>query len=66
MVSKMYVVNECPIMINDAKNKSAEDNKLQNSDQMTKIDRYILHISNEMVSQAPARLRKEIRAKKSV
>lgn len=55
MVSKMYVVNECPIMINDAKNKSAEDNKMQNSDQMTKIDRYILHISNEMVSQAPAR-----------
>ena len=52
MVSKVYVVNECPKMIIDEKDKSVENNnKMQNNDQMTKVDRYILHISNEMVSQ---------------
>lgn len=49
MVSKSYVVNECPRIIDDNDN-SVSDARMHASDQMTKIDRYILHISNEMVS----------------
>ena len=42
MVSKSYVVNECTGEIDE------DDNSLT---RMTKIDRYILQIRNEMVSQ---------------
>lgn len=41
MVSKSYVVNECSRVIDD-------EDKLT---RMSKIDRYILQISNEMVSR---------------
>lgn len=66
MVSKVYVVNESPKkMISVEEDKSEVKNiKMQNtSDQMTKIDRYILHISNEMVSQCH---KEDSRAKKNV
>lgn len=50
MVSKSYVVNECPTLADDD-HKSVKNAQLAaDSDQMSKIDRYILHISNEMVS----------------
>lgn len=49
MVSKSYVVNECPKFLDDD-DKCVKNVTMQNSDQMKRIDRYILHIGNEMVS----------------
>jgi hypothetical protein len=58
MVSKSYVVNECPTLTDDD-HKSVQNEKLETSSkqQMSKIDRYILHISNEMVSGECSTLR---------
>lgn len=51
MVSKSYSVSsECPRIAD--KSEECEDNAKANSDQMKTIDRYILHISSEMVSRA--------------
>lgn len=51
MVSKSYEVNsECPQIIDDDEKCVKSASKMQDADQMTRFDRYILHISNEMVS----------------
>lgn len=51
MVSKSYEVNsECPQIIDDDEKCVNSANKMQDAEQMTRFDRYILHISNEMVS----------------
>lgn len=49
MVSKSYVVNECPNIADDD-DECVKNVKMQNSEQMKRIDRYMLHITNEMVS----------------
>lgn len=49
MVSKSYEVNECP-KIADDDDECVKNVKMQNSEQMKRIDRYMLHITNEMVS----------------
>lgn len=46
MVSKSYAVNDKVIA------ESENNAKMENSDQLNKFDRYMLHISNEMVSRA--------------
>lgn len=51
MVSKVYVVNQCPAMT-DEDDKSEGNAKVQSSDSMKAIDKYILQIGNEMVSRA--------------
>jgi hypothetical protein len=48
MVSKSYVVNEIS-ETPENEEQSVNRAKMQNSDQMKKVDRYILHIT-EMVS----------------
>jgi hypothetical protein len=59
MVSRSYEVNECPT-ISDDNQKGVKNAKVSTaSDHMNKIDRYILHISNEMVSVEAARRREE-------
>lgn len=55
MVSKSYAVNECSNVIDD------DDKSLT---RMTKIDRYILQISNEMVSEKNAKRRRTRKARK--
>lgn len=50
MVSKSYVVNECPNIADEDDELSVKNSKMQNSEQMKRIDRYMLHITNEMVS----------------
>lgn len=63
MVSKSYVVNsECPRIIDDDEKCVRNADKMQDADRMTRIDRYILHISNEMVS-AGEKCGKRIRVK---
>lgn len=60
MVVKSYEVNECPNVGNDDDN-SVKSAKMQNTDQMKRIDRYMLHITNEMVSDKSEN-RKKIRS----
>lgn len=50
MVSKSYSVSECPRTAD--KSEECADNAKANSDQIKTIDRFILHISSEMVSRA--------------
>lgn len=50
MVSKSYIVNDCTSNIIDDGDKCEKNEPIKNSEHMTRIDRYILHFSNEMVS----------------
>lgn len=50
MVSKVYVVTQSPAMI-DEDEKSEGNAKVQSSDSMKAIDKYILNIGSEMVSR---------------
>lgn len=57
MVSKVYVVNQCPSVIDEDEKSLKNETIVQDQKnvgehtQMKRIDRYILHISNEMVSR---------------
>jgi hypothetical protein len=65
MVSKSYVVNECPQLADDD-DECVKNTNMQSTEQQmkgTKIDRYMLHITNEIVSDKEKKRKEKRRSK---